>query len=389
MSKRRGSILYVNFAPYENTGNILDYLLAQYTYVFLFVFNFHTLGKKQRRSHGEVYINGKHTSTIPLLTLKVPQGFIFVFLPLRSAGIFLQILWHTYRLKRTYGAIDTYFTVNAFTAWVGNVLVWLKLVTRQIFWVWDYYPPLHPDKVVVLMRWVYWQFDKSASTFGRVVYLNRKLEQLRRDIGILPKSLKHDVVGIGTSTHFVTRRSKKHQLTLGFIGVLKNSQGLDMVFDASEELVRRYPNIRLKIIGSGPYEQELRARASSSPLPTSFYGLLSVRNPKAVSLFSDVTIGLALYVPDESNVSYYGDPSKIKDYLSFGIPVITTNVFEFSKEIKKYNAGLIIPYGSKKHFIRALRSISHNYALYTGNAKRLARRYEYNRIYPDIFKDTL
>lgn len=386
MSKRRGSILYVNFAPYENTGNILDFLLVRYTYVFLFVFNFHNLGKNQQGSHGIVYKNGQPVTVIPLLTLPVPQTFIFLFLPLRSAGIFIQLLWCTYRLTRKYGPIDTYFTVNAFTAWTGNILKRLGLIQRIVFWVWDYYPPLHPNKIVVFMRWLYWQFDKAASTTGRVVFLNNKLEELRKDIGVLPKNSRHAIVGIGTNPRSIKRPSIKHPLTLGFIGVLKKSQGLDLVFDAAEDLTRRFPGIRLLVLGSGPDELYFRKRAAVSSLSTSFQGLLPIRDPETAKLIARIDIGLALYVPDESNVSYYGDPAKIKDYLSFGIPVITTNVFIFSEEIKKMHAGVVEPYYNSAKLIQAISKIQHSNQKYRMRSFRLATKYYYHRIYPTIFK---
>ena len=44
--KKFNSIIYVNYSPYENSGKILDYLLENFKYVFLFTLGFHNIKKK-------------------------------------------------------------------------------------------------------------------------------------------------------------------------------------------------------------------------------------------------------------------------------------------------------------------------------------------------------
>jgi glycosyltransferase involved in cell wall biosynthesis len=96
-------------------------------------------------------------------------------------------------------------------------------------------------------------------------------------------------------------------------------------------------------------------------------------------------IGIATYVPGRDNVAYYGDPSKIKQYLSSGLPVITTNVFEFSKEIKKEKAGIIIDYFSNQDLTQALKELTKNINLYSKGATKLAKKYYYKNIYKEFF----
>jgi glycosyltransferase involved in cell wall biosynthesis len=96
-------------------------------------------------------------------------------------------------------------------------------------------------------------------------------------------------------------------------------------------------------------------------------------------------IGIATYVPDPSNVSYWGDPSKIKRYISAGIPVITTDVFEFSKEILKTKAGIVIAY-TRKEFVEAVKTIIHHYTSYQQNAVKLSNTHRYEMIYKKMFE---
>lgn len=390
---RPKSIIYVNFSPYENTGKIFDYLLNNFEKVFLFSLDFHRLGPNLESNKLKIYENGKLIKKYNLCQIPVPQNLLYILLPLRSLLNFLQIIIFTIFLNTKYGTISFYFTVNAFTAWIGSILKSFRLVEKTIFWVWDYYPPIHENKIIMLMRAIYWQFDKIASKSNGLAFLNKRLENLRKDIGILPRGVEYPIIPIGTNPIYPKKNKKgvnKRNIVLGFIGVVKKSQGLDIVFDSAEEINKTFPNIKLEIIGAGPDETYFKNRSKNSPIKITFHGLLSEikksENVKINQILSKCDIGIAPFIPEESNISYYGDPSKIKMYLSHGLPVITTNVFAFSEEIGKTKSGIIIDYYNKGNFIRAIDQIVSNYRYYSLNARKLAQKYSYRKIYRDIFR---
>lgn len=387
--KEDKSIIYVNFSPYENVGRILDYLLENFNNVFLFSFDFYKLGKVSKSNLLKVFVNGKLIEEKRLYQLPTPQLLLFLFLPIRSFLIFLQLLLFVFLLKKKHGEIETYFTVNAFTIWVGNILRKIKLVNKTVFWVWDYYPPYHNNKIVVFMRWIYWQFDKKSNSSNKVVFLNKRLENLRKNIGVLPKSINHIIVPIGTDPISSLNKKIRKKITLAFIGVLKKSQGLDIIFNQAEFLTEKFPGIKLKVIGAGPDEFYFKKRAKKSVIPTTFYGLLSEQDmhqsKKILAILASCDIGIALYVPEESNVSYYGDPSKVKKYLSSALPVITTDVYEFSQEIENNKAGEIINYYDPNGLINAIKKISEDYNSYRKSALELAKQYSYRNIYKKLF----
>jgi glycosyltransferase involved in cell wall biosynthesis len=376
----------VNFAPYGNTGNILTYILSQYQTIVFFNFNFHHLGKKQSSSSILLYHQGKLIRQKSIFQIYCPPHLVFILLPIRSIIICMQILYHTVSLKKEYGIFDTYFTVNAFTAWVGILLKKLHLVKRTIFWVWDYYPPIHERKSVMFMRSLYWYFDKAATKSDRVIFLNDRLLQLRRKIGILQKMKKYPIVGIGTVVNKAIKRTFHKPLRIAYLGTVKKSQGLDFIFDHEEYIVKNSQPMEIHIFGGGPDEERFKKRASLCPIRCIFHGYIPDSNTLQKSL-AQCDIGLALYMPDPGNVSYYGDPSKIKAYISLGMPVITTDVFEFSEEISKTSAGLIIPYEDSTAFTHSIHKIQKNYSYYCQNAIMLARHYEFSKIYPKLFTD--
>ncbi len=383
MRNNNNSIIYVNFAPYENTGNILTYLLSKFDTVAMFSFTFYDLGKKNLTSTLSFYKYGKCLWSKNIIQLIIPHTFVFIFLPIRSCILFLQLIYHIVLLRMKYGTFNTYFTVNAFTAWCGNIIKNMGLVKKTIFWVWDYYPPIHKNKIVMFMRSIYWMFDKAAITSDRVVFLNNRLLSLRRTIGILPKGKEYPIVGIGT----VICKRKKQQLhtplRLAYLGTVKQSQGLDFIFDNAEEIIKKSDPFEVHVFGGGPDEERFKRRARNCPIRFIFHGYI----PDSTTLQNKLAlcdIGIALYMPDPANVSYYGDPSKIKAYISLGIPVITTNVFWFANEIKKKHVGFVIPY-DQKIFADSLNKIKRNYSFYSNQAYALAATYNYKNLYETIF----
>jgi glycosyltransferase involved in cell wall biosynthesis len=380
----RTSIIYVNFAPYENAGNILDYLLEHFSTIISFTFNFHKISEGQHQSKLCIYKNKKVVYECRLFQTPTNAPVAFILLPIRSLVIFAQLLFHLVRLREKFGPYSVYFTVNAFTAWSGNILRSLGIVQKTIFWVWDYYPPIHENAVVRFMRFLYWQFDIPATKqTDHVVFLNKRLVDLRKTMGILPENISYPVVGIGTNPIPKIQQKTKKPVTLAFIGVVKKSQGLDLIYKSADLLAKQYPGITLRIIGGGPDIDHYRKLASSSPLKTIFHGYIQ-HNNRVNAILQHCHIGIAPYVPDKANVAYYSDPSKIKRYIEVGLPVITTNVFDFSKEISRSRAGIVIPYLSEK-FVYAVDQLIQNYPIFQKQSLRLAKKYEYKKYYRVLF----
>ncbi len=379
MSKQ--SIVYLNFAPYENAGRILDYLVEHFDLLILFSFNFHKLSNKHRSNTIHIYQNGKKIEQIKLYKLPTPESLLFLTLPLIISLITIQTFWHVVRLVRRYGRFDIFLSVNAFTSWIGNILRGLRLVKKTIFWVWDYYPPGYPDWRIRLARWGYWRFDRAASKgSSSVVFLNKRLMELRQEIGVLPKHKSYTIVPIGTNPDKIVKSREK---IIGHLGVLKRNQGLDLLFDTLPTILEREPKLRVEIIGSGPDEAYFKSRAKRIPAVT-FYGFIKDED-KVDTLMRRWSAGIATYSPDESSPHYWTDPSKLKAYISQGVPAITTNVSPFSQEIKDAKAGIVIDYKKPSQFINAVLKLCQDSILYKENAHVLAKKYHYQDLYAKLF----
>ena len=380
--RQQRGIIYVNYSPYENSGKILDFLLDNFEKVFLFSLGFHQLRSKKKYNKLIIYTHGKLRDEKSLMQIPVPQKLFFFLLPFRSLITFFQIVLYSRWINNRFGKIDVYFTVNGFTAWIGVIIKKIGFVNRTVFWVWDYYPPIHDSKVITFVRRVYWQFDKISSRSDYVSFVNQKLIDLRKDMGILSQDAQFSVIPIGTEIYSRKLEIKKN-VVFGFIGVLKKSHGLDLIFDNDELIMKYFPNARLEIIGSGPDEDYFKKRAKKSPMRTKFYGYVEDENIN--DILKVCSIGIATYRPDKSNVSLYGDPGKVKRYISLGIPVIITNVVKFSEEIDCAKAGISVQYNSSRDLIDGIKKIMSNYTRYQKNAVALSKKYYYKDIYRPMF----
>lgn len=378
------SIIYVNYSPYENSGKILDYLLENFENVFLFSLGFHNIKKGGRYNKLIIFNQGKFKKEYSFFQLPVPQPLLFVTLPIRSLINLFQILFYSYNLRKEFGTIDIFFSVNAFTSSIGIILKKFGVVSKTVFWVWDFYPPVHKSKIITLIRKIYWYFDKWATiSSDKVIVVNRRLLDLRKSIGIVPKKKELPIISLGTD-NFKVRLKKEKNVILGFIGVIKESMGLGTIFDNANEIVKNFPGASFEVIGSGPDERYFKQKAKNNTLPTTFYGYL--KGEMFNKVLKKCTIGIAPYQPDPSNVSQFGDAGKVKRYISLGLPVIMTNVSEFSKEIRMSKAGVIIRYGNSKDLIGGIRKIMGNYKTYQKNALNLGRKFYYKKNYREMFE---
>lgn len=382
--KRGKSVIYVNYSPYENSGHILDYLNEKFEKIFLFSIAHHPLGRKEILNKVTYYREGIISEEIELYYMPVPSSMIWFFLPIRSTLNAIQILRQCFRIYFKFGSIDYFFSVNAFAVVVGMILKKIGLVKKTVFWVWDYYPMNYPSLSVKISRWMYWQFDKLATYTDRIVYLNDLLVNVRKEAGIIPKNLKYPISPIGMGEVLPVKKKRLNNIKIGFIGVLKKSQGIDMLIDTAPYVHTKFKNLIYEIIGSGPDETYFKKRAAKSPVKFNFHGY--VTEEKFKQILSSCTIGIAPYTPEDSNVSRYGDPGKIKRYMEFNLPAIITDVFEFSKELASSKAGIVVKYGSEEELLRAVEKIINNYDFYVKNVLRLHKKFYYKVAYKHLFK---
>lgn len=377
------SIIYANFAPYDNAGNILDYLVENFLFVAHFSLQFHKVGAKNESNTLTIYKKGVLAYKISFLNLDLPEFLIYIFIPITGTLFLLQLAFYIILLRLKGNRFHYFFSVNAILSWLGNFLRSIGIVKETIYWVWDYYPLKGNSAIIGIIRALYWYFDNEVAKHStRTFFLHNNLKELKEKFNKI-KYPNCSIVPIGTNIKDV-KVTKKTVFIIGYLGVIKKTQGVDIIFEALPELLKKIPNLKIEIIGSGPEAERLKKIAKKYPKIVKFYGFVESLS-KVHDILENWSIGMATYLHTPSNPAYFTDPSKIKTYLSAGVPVILTNVTPFCKEVEASNSGLMIN-GSKQEFIEAVIKIAHHQHKYSKNAFDLAKKYHYKRIYPRLFK---
>lgn len=132
---------------------------------------------------------------------------------------------------------------------------------------------------------------------------------------------------------------------MGFVGNLVENQGLELVIEATAEIVKTIPDFRVLIIGSGPREGVLKELVREKALEKHLVFLGFVRDENEVyRILSSCSAGIAPYVLDPYSLVNYAYPGKVRVYIECGLPVIMTRISDTADEIERFKAGYVIRY---------------------------------------------
>ena len=255
--------------------------------------------------------------------------------------IILTIYWIILSKKRYHTCVAA-GCVNVVTAILLKKLGIVKIV---IFYSIDFVPKRFNNSILNLL---YRLVDNFAFIEADITWCltNRMLTERTRLVGSFRSTKRDIIIPIGidaTLPPFDEAKIKRY--TMVFTGVLLEKQGLQIVIPALRPLQAKYPDIRLRIVGDGPFLGELRKLTEKFNVEhlVDFCGLITDRGQLAERV-GTAAVGLAPYAPTSDSFTWYADPTKPKDYMSLGIPVIITEVPEIASKIHQSGAGQLVSY---------------------------------------------
>ena len=106
-------------------------------------------------------------------------------------------------------------------------------------------------------------------------------------------------------------------------------------------------------------------------------------------LMADSALAAALYDKERDTFTYYADPTKLKDYLSAGLPILLTDVPHNAREIEEMKCGMIVSLDSKSISEAIIGLMSKEEVLneLRGNSVEYIKRFDWLRIFDHILKD--
>jgi len=295
------------------------------------------------------------------------------------------------RSKRRY---HLYIGADCLNAFVGLILRKLKLVNKVILYTIDL--PVVRFKSSLKNK-LYHLLNISCAYHCDIIWdLSRRMNLVRKMYGMKEKLCSPIIVVpscMRISHKLVSKlKSNKDTKILVFLGHLVERQGLQLVISAMPLLIRKIPNIKLLIIGTGPYEVRLKTLAKQLGLLNKYVIFLGyIGNHETVEqILKKADIGLAPYVPDPYSITMYADPMKPKVYMACGLPVIITKFPTIAKLIWERKAGIVINYDVKDLIDAIIKMLSndHTYKSYKINALKLAQEFSCDKVFSKALLST-
>lgn len=176
------------------------------------------------------------------------------------------------------------------------------------------------------------------------------------------------------------------------IGNLQERHGLNILAEALPTLVDKFTDFHLHVVGSGPYREEFEKKIGERGVGrfVTFHGFVGQKSGLD-AIFEQAVLGLALYAPEKDVATSFTDPGKIKDYLSYGLPILTTAVPQIASELGATGAGWVIEYDADNlsEKLSLLLTDLDALKLAAEKSKNLAQKYLWNNVLDRVFDETL
>ncbi len=309
------------------------------------------------------------------------------------AAFFKDVLLTLYFFAAFKLRFDVYIGANPLNAIVGIVLRRFGLVRAVVFYTIDWMPRRFPNR---LLNRIYHAIDRYCVGNADVSWgVSARIVEVRKRQGL--EDRRNILVPVGVRLAANRRREgggRGGRTRLVLLGALAPSKGVDLVIAAYPTLKEKCPDLELHVIGRTPldrvedgaryepYEPRLSALGDSVTL----WGVKS--HDEVVEMLPQFDLGLALYKPDGNNLSQWADPSRIKDYLACGLPVILTDVPEIAKEIEAVGAGIVIEY-AVEGLVKAVAEVSgkpEELERMRSSAASYIGRFEWGRVFEEAFQ---
>ncbi|MBU2037488.1 glycosyltransferase family 4 protein, partial [Patescibacteria group bacterium] len=184
----------------------------------------------------------------------------------------------------------------------------------------------------------------------------RLKKQLIDDFGVAPEKITVVPIYIKVKSQkskVKNNEDKKIFLTVGRLVPVKN---IDLQIAAMAEVVKKYPQAELWIVGDGPEEEQLKVKSQKLKVNDKIKFLGKKNKEELAEIYKKADAFLLT-----SNSEGWG--LAVIEAASYGLPIIMTDVGCAGEVIKNNESGLIITIGDKQSLIQAMENLLRDEAL--------------------------
>lgn len=277
---------------------------------------------------------------------------------------FLSVLYLGSKEKEKISLLIGLESINALA---GILLKKLGKVETVVYYVSDFSPDRYHNKI---FNAIYLWLDRLAAYHSDFIWdVSPAMHPARIKAG-LDRKKSAPVIRVANAIAaddkvFLSMKQIKldHLVYMGTLGV---DNGSDVAIKALPLVLKKFPKACLHIIGGGnpAFFKRLKNLAKSLRVRSrvKFHGFI-LSDKKMLKTMSRFYLAVAPYRDIPESCRFYGDSTKIRAYLSVGLPVITTKVPPLAREIIRAKAGIIVD-DNEKELAREIIKLFKNKKLY-------------------------
>lgn len=297
-----------------------------------------------------------------------------------SENIFLYyFLWYVNYIKfifKYFTRTDKVVVVTSHPiSFFGMGIQRLLRSVRFFFWI-EYFP-----RANITLR----LFDDLKNFYHKRVdfagYFGDRVNELMN--GKVVNTKKRRTILWGVKPRIIRKGIPQGPPIMLFVGVIKESQGLNLIFS----FLKENKEYKLNIIGvcdDKLYKKYKKLLALYRITNQVYFPNKFIPSRELEVISKKCFVGVAPYLTGSMHGTYYIDPGKIKEYAELGLPIIMSNTSTIVPYIKKFKAGEVIKRDVGSLRI-AIEKIKKNYDIYLGGLKRFNDYFYYEDYYAQNF----
>jgi len=221
---------------------------------------------------------------------------------------------------------------------------------------------------------------KILTSSDKIIVVSYFLRDLARKIGLAPEKIKV----IYNSIDFLAIEpglSDKKGIILLTIARLTPWKGIDMLIEIMPDLMEKYSQINLVIVGQGPELANLKQLTKNLNLEKNVFFVGKVGRQEVI----DYLKAADLFV---LNTNYEGMSHCLLEAMKIGLPIVTTKAGGNPETIKDGQTGLLVDYRNKEQWLKAIESVLDNPTLtekLISQAKEDLKRFSW----PNLVQETI
>lgn len=291
-----------------------------------------------------------------------------------ARDVIANLVWFSFQERS-----DIFIGIDNVNAFCGILLRKLGRTRRCVYYVIDYTPVRFTNR---FWNAVYHRLDKFVVRHCDEIWnISERIAKVRESQGV--RAGANRVVGVGVDFEHIVIPDTRKVTDLVVVSHLTEGKGVQLAIAAMKRIRESVPDAKLFIIGTGPFEAHLRELAAQLEPgdAVSFLGAMDHR--QLFAFMPSCGIALAPYTEDPASITYYADPTKPKEYLACGLPVVITDVPWIAQEIAQAPMGICIRYDAEELAKAVVRLVNDPvfYNTCVENARGFVARMTWDSIY--------